>query len=79
MILDMRFWIIYILVQISFFGGLRSGVLVSVFFFNFSTSASHGGRHFDSTSPHHHHHHHKKASYGPVLTNNIKRLIYKSV
>ena len=28
----MGFWIIYILLQISIFGGLLSGVLVSVFF-----------------------------------------------
>ena len=57
----MRFWIIYNLAQISFFGRLLKSVLASVFFFffNFSPSANHGGQHFHSAS------YHEKASYGP--------------
>ena len=41
---NMRFWIIYILFQISFLG-LFLGVLASAFF-NFSQLDNHGGRHF---------------------------------
>ena len=43
---NMTFWIIYILVQISFLG-TAEGVLASIFF-SFSSSAIHGGWHFDS-------------------------------
>ena len=45
--LNMRFSIIYILVQHSFFGDCFKAFL-SVFYFNFSTSIIHGGRHFHS-------------------------------
>ena len=47
---DMRCWIIYNLVQISFFGRLLKGVLASVFFL-FSPSANHGGQHFYPVPP----------------------------
>ena len=62
----MRFWIIYILVQIIF--GLLEGVLVTVFFFffNFLTSARHGGGHFYSVPLSPPPPRHKKVSYGPV-------------
>ena len=55
-----RFWFIYILAQILFFGGTALGR-----FFYFSSLANHGDRHFylvHPPSPHH-----KKASYGPVI------------
>ena len=49
-ILNMRFWIIYILDQISFFGtALRR--FSQWFFLYFLSLANHGGRHFYSASP----------------------------
>ena len=60
-ITNMRFWIIYILVQSSFFLGTALG---SVFFLaNFSLSANHSSWHYYSSPPHH-----QKASYGPAIT-----------
>ena len=44
---NMRLWIIYFLVQMSFFGKLLQSVLASVFFFN-SASTNHGGWYFYS-------------------------------
>ena len=38
------------------------------FFFNFPSSANHGGKNFYSAPLPPSHHHHKKASYGPGLT-----------
>ena len=69
----MRFWIIYILFQISFLG-MFLGVLASAFF-NFSQLDNHGGRQFlHSSPPHPHHHHPKITSYDPGLT----AIYYKS-
>ena len=60
---SMRFWIIYILVQISFWGTALGRF--SKCFFNFLSPAKHGDRHFRSAYPPLPHH--KKASYGPVI------------
>ena len=64
-ITNMRFWIIYILVQVSFFCGTALGRFCQfffVFFLNFLLSVNHGGQHFTKPpSPHH-----KKAFYGPA-------------
>ena len=45
---NMRFWIIFTLVQILFFWRTALGRFNQCFFFNFSPSASHGGQHFYS-------------------------------
>ena len=57
----MRFWIIYILFQISLLATAlgRFGQC----FLNFLLSANHGGLNLYSAP------HHKKASYGPVMAN----------
>ena len=47
----MKFWIIYILVQISFFGGTALGRFSQCFFFTFSSSTNQGDRHFFSENP----------------------------
>ena len=61
-ITNMRFWIIYILVQCSFFWRTALGpVFVLV---NFSLSANHGSWHYYSPLPPHH----QKASCGPAIT-----------
>ena len=46
---NMRFWIIYILIQISFLG-TALGRFIQCFFFNFSSSVNHCGRHFCSAN-----------------------------
>ena len=51
---NMRFWIIYILIQISFLRELVKGVLARVFFLFFlifMSLGNHGGWHFYSVSP----------------------------
>ena len=68
-ITNMRFWIIYILVQISFFGGLLQGVLASVFFLFFRHRSAMVSDIFTQSS-----FHHKKASYGPVKTKKIRNV-----
>ena len=62
----MRFWIICILVRISFFGGLLSGVLASVFFLIFRRRPIMVGKIFTQPTllpPAYH----KKVSYRPDL------------
>ena len=46
----MRFWIIFILVKVSVFGGITLGrfSLCFFFFFDFLSLVNHGGRHFYS-------------------------------
>ena len=46
----MRFWIIYILVQSSFFKDM-SWLFSQIFFYNFLSSVNHGGRNFYSAAP----------------------------
>ena len=55
-----RFWIIYIFVQILFFWGTVLVRFSQFFLFYFLSLANHSGQHFYSAP------HHKKASYGPV-------------
>ena len=59
----MRFWIIYIFVQILLFWGL----LLPVCFLYFLSLANHSGEHVYSAP------HQKKASYGPVLAGEVER------
>ena len=57
----MRFWVIYILVQVSFFGGLLWGILASVFFKFFVVGQPWWPTFLEQ------HPHHKKATYGTDL------------
>ena len=68
----MRFWIIYILVQVSFFGDCfrASEPVFLLIFHRRSTMLAN----ILSQSPHH-----KKASYGPVYVNLIKLLKYGNI
>ena len=73
-ILNVRFWIIFILVRISFFWRLLWDVLASVFLKIFHPRPTMVADIFTQSTPHH-----KKASYGPVSAQKFYNFITLSV